>query len=645
MARRLARIACLVAILVLPLAGTGPAAAAPPKRVLIVVMDQMRPDFVETFDMDNVRMLMEDGVSYPNAYLGHMAAETVISHNVMTTGVYPKRMGWSDEVHRDVENALGAGPGAFHVTSSFAASEFFALQSRAGRPNLGDYVRSKFPGRKFAVVGMKTTAAYGAGGPRADMIVTMSSRRTTTTAPCFGTLGGRFRGPAGVNVPAYIAGTGECGRFYVNSDTANTYTTGITQPAWMYPLDGNRFVPGFDAAHLGGDTWVADAAMEIMQREPWGGMLVSFGGMDKGGHMWGGITDTGTYAPSSPEEMAHERFIVRNADNQLGRLIQKLRDLGQLDETLIVITADHAGQPSLNHHGVNAAGRGDFNWYYGRDADETYLMPQPQIQPLIATGNVAFNYQDTAVRTWLTDRSLAKKQEMATVMGTLPNVTATYYLDGNRYVLHSSSTATPMMASERAWWRAHGQEIVDTMAAPWAADVVGLLSDNTSYGVGGDHGGHQEPVQRIPKVLWSADVPAGARPAAAFRSIDILPTVLAALGIEDRAATDGIVRPVYPCTTRASARLRGGVSRVTVQARLLGRPLAGALVRIQGLGTGRTVRTDAAGIASVSLRPRRSGLVRITLPQRGLSLGCSRSVRLRAAAGTAGGGAGLTGKP
>ena len=167
MARRLVRIAALAALATLALGHAGAALGAPPKRVLVVVMDQMRPDFVDTFDMDNVRMLMQDGVSYPNAYLGHMAAETVISHNVMTTGIYPKRMGWSDEVHRDVENVLGAGPGTFHVTSSLSQTEFFALQTRAGYPNLGDYLRSRFPGTKFVSVGMKTTAAYPAGGPRA----------------------------------------------------------------------------------------------------------------------------------------------------------------------------------------------------------------------------------------------------------------------------------------------------------------------------------------------------------------------------------------------------------------------------------------------------------------------------------------------
>ena len=70
-------------------------------------MDQMRPEYVDVFDMDNVRGLIEDGVNYEDAYLGHMGSETVITHNVLATGVLPKNMGWSDEVQRDVDNVLG----------------------------------------------------------------------------------------------------------------------------------------------------------------------------------------------------------------------------------------------------------------------------------------------------------------------------------------------------------------------------------------------------------------------------------------------------------------------------------------------------------------------------------------------------------
>ena len=92
-----------------------------------------------------------------------------------------------------------------------------------------------------------------------------------------------------------------------------------TAPAWMYPLDGNRFAPGCDPAHPGGDIWTANAGMAMMENEPWSGMLLTLGSIDKASHMWGGITDTGTYPPGSDEEQAHLRFIAKTADEQVGR--------------------------------------------------------------------------------------------------------------------------------------------------------------------------------------------------------------------------------------------------------------------------------------------------------------------------------------
>ena len=151
-------------------------------------------------------------------------------------------------------------------------------------------------------------------------------------------------------MPDYISAP-NCGRFYVDSSASGplTYGTATTSPAWMYPLDGNRFAVGFDPAHRGGDIWTADAGMAMMEREPWSGMLLTLGSIDKASHMWGGITDTGTYPPGSDAEQAHLRFNAKVADEQVGRVIAKLRALGQLDETLVVLTTDHAGQPALRY--------------------------------------------------------------------------------------------------------------------------------------------------------------------------------------------------------------------------------------------------------------------------------------------------------
>jgi hypothetical protein len=510
----------------------------PPKRVLVMILDQFRPDYVDTFDMPNVRKLMRDGVSFRNAYLGHMASETVISHNVITSGHLPRTMGWADEAFRDSDNVLGAGSNSMWISGSLTRDQFNSLIAHGGYPKLPDYLHAARPGTEYIVVGEKNYAAFSSSGPTGDITVTFSSRNFD----CDGDGTNNWRGPTGTNVPDYIAAP-ECGRYYVDSSSAaaDSYGTATTAPAWMYPLDKNRFVPGRDPAHLGGDVWVADAGMAMMERENWSGMLLTFGAIDKASHMWGGITDTGTYPPGSDEEQAHLRFIAHTADQQVGRVIAKLRALGQLDDTLIVLTTDHAGQPAKHFNGVNEAGRSDFNWYYGATQNGTFLAPSPSLAPLIATGNVRFTYQDSAIRTWLTETSDAAKRDAAQVMATLPDVIATYRLSpsGRRYQL-TTANLRAMTGKELVWWLVRGQEIVDTMAAPYAADVIGLLRNDTSYGVAGDHGGAQQPVQEIPIVFAGAGV--GPRDSLLpMRSVDILPTILRQMriagdpGIEGRA--------------------------------------------------------------------------------------------------------------
>ncbi len=185
-----------------------------------------------------------------------------------------------------------------------------------------------------------------------------------------------------------------------------TYGTDTTSPAWMYPLDGNRFAVGDDDAHLGGDVWTADAAIKLIQEEPdWKGMMVSFGSVDKMAHMWGTDDDGPSGVGDDIYEQAHLPFAAKTADEQVGRVLAELDARGLRDETLVVLTTDHAGQTADRYHGVDGAGRGNFNWYYGEDSDESYLDPQPALAPLIATGNVGFNYQDGHIATWANDTS------------------------------------------------------------------------------------------------------------------------------------------------------------------------------------------------------------------------------------------------
>jgi predicted AlkP superfamily pyrophosphatase or phosphodiesterase len=513
-------------------AGSGEDATRP-DRVVIIVVDALSREIVDKYAMGNVQELMADGVNAKRAYLGHVGSVTVVTHNVLTSGRLPKNMGWSSEGFRDVDGILtgqGANTSGMWVTSDWTRDQMFAVQRAEGSPKLADYLHAARPGSKVITISPKAYAAWAFGGPGSDSIVTFSSRNFD----CDGDGVKNWRGPTGVNVPAYLSAP-TCGRWYVDSSSSLTYDTSLS-PARMYPLDGNRYTVGIDPAHEGGDVWAADAAISAMDNEDWSGIFVTLPGVDKAAHMWGSVYDGG-----GPDPMTHLENAAAVADAQVGKIVDHLRDSGQLDNTLVVLTSDHGSVPGLHFHGVDdgTSNRGFFNWYYGDTANGTYLKPQPALQPLVDTGNVAMTYADSMLAAWLKDTAPAKTNEAVAIMAAMPDVSAVWVRDGGRYVRRSPVRWDLMPSSaERAWFRDHAQELVNTAAAPTGPDLIATFIDDTTYSVAGDHGGIQARTQQIPIVfagggLGSDDI------GAPVRSVDIMPTILRQLGIRPTSRLDG----------------------------------------------------------------------------------------------------------
>jgi predicted AlkP superfamily pyrophosphatase or phosphodiesterase len=554
---RLGFVAFVVSLVVVGLLAPAGQAAPEPSRVMIIVLDQARPDTITRYDMENVQQLQRQGTSFPNALVGDMAAETVISHNVITSGLFPKHMGWTNEVYRDTDNVLNGGAGAYYVTSSMSCSQYAALIAEGGYDKLQDYLDSEFgEAAKFASISQKRTSACTSGHTSAtdpdDIILQIRGSAPSAPDPttCDGRSGWRKPEYANGTPPAYFADLfAPCSRWWTWQQ-AGAYGTDILSPGNIYPLDGDRFVPGFTPGHVGGDNWSADAAIRVIDNDPaWRGMMVSLGGIDKLGHMWG-PEDQGEPGapPGSMAEMRHLPFIAKNADEQVGRIVDALRAKGQLDETLIVITADHAAQTGNPFFGELAPGvsnprcdppstgiRSDCNWYLGQDADEVYLDPPEEIAGLRdalggPAGNLAFSYQDGHVAAWLKDNSLARKREAADAVLDLGGVIASFHTNAaqNDYQLYGTNR---MSGRERSWFVRHGEELVDTMAAPNGPDVVGLVATDVTYGVIGDHGGHTRLIQNIPLIFVGPGIGSkdSNRP---IRHVDVLPTILETMGID-----------------------------------------------------------------------------------------------------------------
>jgi len=136
-------------------------------------------------------------------------------------------------------------------------------------------------------------------------------------------------------------------QFSVNATRFDPYKNFKFRVKW----DG-RYVAGPYADNLSGDTWVADAAIDIINEQDgtdgnaeWSGLWITFSAIDKVGHMWGGgAVDTVAnygWTPGTLFEQVHMPWAAKTADDQLGRVIAALKAKGEFNDTLIVVTADH----------------------------------------------------------------------------------------------------------------------------------------------------------------------------------------------------------------------------------------------------------------------------------------------------------------
>ena len=445
-----------------------------PDRLMVLVFDQMRPDYIDRFSMRNFQRLRASSRDYPAAYVGHLGSQTAVSHLVIPTGLLPKALPWQDDVFVDSIGALGK-PGASYEVGRLTRVQFWTLLERFPPSTyLAARLRQR-TGRKMIAIGEKDYAALLLGTPAADAIITLSK----TAGRC---------DPTGVNVPDYIVSnprfTIECGE---------TYGTGLST---IYSLDGNRYVPGHDPTHFGGDVWTADAAMEVMAREDWGGLFLTFGGIDKIGHMLGEQDGSGLGSVPSGYRL---QDVTRIADEQLGRLLDKLKSRDLLERTLIVVTADHGGQSNEFYLGNNK-----YQSCCALENSEAHVEPAYWIDHLNQLGKLRTSYEDTSVKIWLADFSRSNETAIVAGMADISGMTEIYALreSGGRWRYERVfSRLEKQSVRFRTWAERHDAELLDTMASEGAPHLVGLLADGFGFGRIGDHGGAQERVQRIPLMI------------------------------------------------------------------------------------------------------------------------------------------------
>ena len=362
---------------------------AKPKHVLIVLFDQMLPKYADQFDMPNFRRIRDAGTNFKNAYLGYMASETVIAHNVITSGQSPKNMGWVDEAYRDWPHVFGKGADEMHITGDLSLAVWY-LVTGADYPKLADYLHEAYPGTNSSRSARSRTPwnprRPPAGTLRANRCPAGASHRTTRrlSEPERRGAGtsGRWREPVGKNVPTYIRRIRPCGRFFINSDSNNDYGTKAGIPVVHVPGGRQPVRAGTSWPHLGGDTWVADAAVEDDGAARIGpGCSLRSAASTRRPHV--GRRGRRPVRPRAPPaQQTHVKWQAENADAQLGQSSTKWprarhgrRDTGRADRR----PRGHA-RPELQGK-TGAGSAGDTNWYYGNGlgAPTPYNNPSPAL--------------------------------------------------------------------------------------------------------------------------------------------------------------------------------------------------------------------------------------------------------------------------
>ena len=288
---------------------------AKPDKVVIIVVDALSKEIVEKYDMQNVEALMADGVDTPRGYLGHTGSVTVVTHNVITSGMLPKHMGWTNEGYRDVDGVLGP-EGGLYITSNFGYDQMSPLQRARGLPapvGLPRRHRQGLHGQPEGVRRLRPQPARARPTPRS---ITFTSGPT-----CDGV---RYRMPTGVR-GCRRTSSGDV-RLALLVERDKGYDT-LQFPAQLYPATDDRYVVGDEPAHQGGDIWATDAVLDIMDHEEdaWSGIFVSLPGVDKAAHMWGGVNDPEGATPGY-DPMTHMEFATATADAQVGRIMDALED-------------------------------------------------------------------------------------------------------------------------------------------------------------------------------------------------------------------------------------------------------------------------------------------------------------------------------
>lgn len=278
-----------------------------PKLVVVIVIDQFRADFLSRMQKEflpetqlGFNYLMQKGAYFAQSNYGILQSMTCPGHAMILTGSYPAQTSitlneWYNSESRKKVNCVDD-------------SEFGMSPRRLKTTTFGDEIKNLYPKSKVFSVSLKDRSAIFLGGHRADMAIWYDSE--------------------------------------ANQWVTSKYYSDGKLPEWLVPL--NKFqknqsslVSSDLASSIKGVAATVNVALSAIEKEKLGQradegldvLAISLSNHDILGHAEGA-------------ESANMKKLTLAEDQQISQVMKYLKKVNLLDQSIVVLTADHGIQPS-----------------------------------------------------------------------------------------------------------------------------------------------------------------------------------------------------------------------------------------------------------------------------------------------------------
>jgi len=430
--------------------------AKPPRLIVLIVVDQMRADYVQRFATDFTPLgfgrFFSEGLYFSNAAYDFAATKTAPGHVLLSSGLYPFQSGivgneWYDMERHRIVSAADRAPAA----DGRVALQWFVGTSFAQR------VHAKYPGARVYSVSHKARAAL------------------------------------------LLTGPGQDDAFFVENKQFQGF---FKTPAWLVAINEQLNATHYFRKKYTGDAVdagigrVAQALLttEKLGHNPAGApdiLAVSFSGTDYVGHRFG---------PDSPEI----RQALKRVDQEIAQLLTLAEKQVGKGRLLAVLTSDHGVTPvpeEARQQGRDA-GRMRFPISMSLGQDFVEAISQPFVYLNTTKIKVQGKSVDQVIES-VRQKLLAVKgvQQVLTdaeIRKTSPLLTRSLYpgRSGDLYVVLKPGWIFSIYPSGTT----HGQPTPDDQQVPLAFWGYGLPARQNTETV--------SPARIAPTLLRALDIPA-----------------------------------------------------------------------------------------------------------------------------------------